>query len=196
MENSFTVAMIKSGAVARGHAVDILSRIADAGLIIAKMQQRQLCPTEVAAFYHEHQKAEYYPNLVDSVTSGPVICLLLYSADRGGNAVALWRGLMGRTTTPDTLRALYSGSVFNHKAPAADNAVHGSDSHKSALYERSLLFKDVACKIQPRLQEERYADSILANLKVEIVKDTDLSESDLAAVQETIDSFSLVQVNA
>jgi nucleoside-diphosphate kinase len=85
--------------------------------------------------YAVHRERDFFDNLVNFITSGPVMLQVL----AGDNAITRYRELMGSTdyqkAKPYTLRADFASSL-------TENAVHGSDSPESAAYEISLFFKE------------------------------------------------------
>lgn len=128
-----TYGMIKPDAVASGKTGKIIEMIEAAGFEIIKMKKWSLPRSLVEAFYQEHAEKPFFGEVVDFIVSGPVISLALKKND----AVMAWRKLMGATdpkkAEADTIRSLYGLSV-------GSNAVHGSDSLKSAKRELALIF--------------------------------------------------------
>ena len=126
-----TFALIKPDAVAKGRVQHILAAIANANLVVVAMKVVTMTEMAVESFYREHYGKPFFPSLKRLMTSGPAVALILESKD----AVARWRAAMGPTSTekaraeaPDSIRAQFG--TDNTK-----NAVHGSDSEKSALRE-------------------------------------------------------------
>lgn len=128
-----TFAMIKPDAVAKKDAGEIISMIEKNGFTIARLQMRTLTPKEAEIFYAEHKGKPFFADLVEYITSGPVIALMLEKE----NAVADWRELIGTTdptqARPGTIRKMFAESK-------SKNAVHGSDSIESAERELKLFF--------------------------------------------------------
>lgn len=129
VENTFS--MIKPNAVKEHHIGEILAIFEKNGLEIVQLKMVRLSSDEAKAFYEEHKNRPFYQELVDFVTSGPVVAIKL----KGENGVAKARELIGATdpkkAAPGTIRALYATSL-------EENAIHGSDSKASA--EREILF--------------------------------------------------------
>lgn len=129
-----TLAIIKPDAVEANHIGDILSRYEQKGLRIAGIKMVQLNKDQASQFYHVHRNRPFYPELVDFMSSGPVIVLAL----EGQDAIAKNRQLMGATdpkkAAPGTIRADYAQSV-------SKNAIHGSDSPEAAQTEILFFFK-------------------------------------------------------
>jgi nucleoside diphosphate kinase len=135
-EFSRTFAFIKPDAVAAGKAEEILARIVQEGFKIAEKKEVTLSKETAQAFYEEHKERSFYGELVDFMTSGPVVALVLERP----NAIKNWRNLMGptnshkaRESSPNSLRALFGKD-------GSENATHGSDSAASAQREIKLIF--------------------------------------------------------
>jgi nucleoside-diphosphate kinase len=130
-----TLSIIKPDAVSKNVIGEIYSRFEKAGLTIVAAKMLQLNDETAGGFYAEHKERPFYPDLIEFMTSGPVMVQVL----EGENAVALNRELMGSTNpaeaAPGTIRADYAKSIDA-------NAVHGSDSLKSAEREVSYFFND------------------------------------------------------
>lgn len=129
-----TLSIIKPDAVAKNVIGEIYTRFEKAGLKIAAAKLVQLNDDTAGGFYAEHKGKGFYDDLIEFMTSGPVMVQVL----EGENAVALNRELMGATNpaeaAPGTIRADYAKSIDA-------NAVHGSDSPTSAEREVSYFFK-------------------------------------------------------
>jgi len=132
-ETTRTLCVIKPNAVAGNRIGDIVKLLEGAGLRVAAL--RMTCPSRanVEAFYAEHRAKPFFGELVDFMTSGPVVAMVL----EGPEAVKLCRDVMGATNpadaAADTIRALYGESM-------TANAVHGSDSAASAAREIGFYF--------------------------------------------------------
>tara|TARA_B110000438_G_scaffold303071_1_gene362987 strand:+ start:6354 stop:6776 length:423 start_codon:yes stop_codon:yes gene_type:complete len=128
-----TLSIIKPDAVAKNVIGEIISRFEKAGLKIVAAKMLQLDEESAGGFYAEHQSRPFYGDLIEFMTSGPVVVQVL----EGEGAVLLNRELMGATNPadaePGTIRA-----DFAHSIDA--NAVHGSDSATSAEREVSYFF--------------------------------------------------------
>jgi len=129
-----TLSIIKPDAVGKNVIGQIESRFEAAGLIIVAMKMLQLDDELAAGFYVEHKERPFYQDLVDFMTSGPVVVQVL----EGENAIAKNRALMGATNPKEaaagTIRADFAESIDA-------NAVHGSDSPQSAVREVSYFFQ-------------------------------------------------------
>ncbi len=128
-----TLSIIKPDAVSKGVIGKIVSRFEDNGLRIAAMKKLQLSEKEAGTFYAVHKQRPFFSDLVDFMTSGPVVVMVL----EGENAVAKNRELMGATNPqeaePGTIRADFAQNIDA-------NAVHGSDSLENAKIEISYFF--------------------------------------------------------
>jgi len=128
-----TYVMIKPDAVRRGFIGRIISRFEDAGLKLERMELGQVSREEAAANYAEHEGKPFYDGLVEYITSGPVVKMVI----SGPEAVKVCRKLMGATNpaeaAPGTIRGDF-GLVMD------ENVIHGSDAPASAEREIAIFF--------------------------------------------------------
>ena len=128
-----TLSIIKPDAVAKNVVGQILSRFEEAGLRIAVTKKIQLSQDDAKAFYAVHAQRPFYSDLVEFMTSGPVVVTVL----EGDNAMTKNRDLMGATNPKEaaagTIRADFAESIDA-------NAVHGSDSVENAKIEIDFFF--------------------------------------------------------
>ncbi len=128
-----TYCMIKPDAVARGLIGRIVSRFEEVGLTVERMELGAVTPEQAAANYAEHEGKPFYEGLVQYITSGPVVKMVL----SGPDAVLVVRKLMGvtnpRDAAPGTIRGDYGLTLDA-------NIVHGSDSTESAEREIAIFF--------------------------------------------------------
>lgn len=128
-----TLSIIKPDAVKKNVIGKIIDRFESNGLRIAAMKKIQLSEKDAAAFYAVHKERPFFGELVEFMTSGPVVVMVL----EGENAVAKNRELMGATNpkeaAPGTIRADFAESIDA-------NAVHGSDSLENAKIEIAFFF--------------------------------------------------------
>jgi len=133
--NEQTYIMIKPDAVASGKIGRIISRFEDTGLTIKRMELDTLTAEQAAANYVEHEGKSFYQGLIDYITSGPVVKMVI----SGPDAVSVCRKLMGATNpaeaAPGTIRGDF-GLIMDA------NVIHGSDSTASAAREVNLFFGD------------------------------------------------------
>lgn len=125
--------MIKPDAVGNGHTGAILNDIISAGFKIVAMKYIRLTKESAGAFYAVHQERPFYGDLVEFMTSGPIVAAILEK----DNAVEDFRTLIGATdpskAEPGTIRNKYAKSIDA-------NAVHGSDSDENADIEGNFFF--------------------------------------------------------
>ena len=129
-----TLSIIKPDAVGKNVIGEIVSRFEKGGLKVVAMKMLQLDEDSAGGFYAEHKGKKFFADLMEFMTSGPVIVQVL----EGENAIARNRELMGATNpgeaAPGTIRADFAKSIDA-------NAVHGSDSPASAEREISYFFE-------------------------------------------------------
>jgi len=125
--------MIKPDAFGAGHAGSILKHIENAGFKIKAMKLTKLTAEKAGEFYAVHKERPFYGELVEFMSSGPIVAAILEK----DNAVADFRTLIGATNPAQaaegTIRKLYAKSV-------GENAVHGSDSDENAAIEGNFFF--------------------------------------------------------
>ena len=128
-----TLAIIKPDAVSAGKTGDIIAVIEKNGFVIDRMEKGLLKKEHGEQFYDIHKEKPFFNELLEFITSGPIIVMAL----RKENAVEDWRKLMGSTdpqkADEGTIRKLF-GADIGH------NAVHGSDSADNAKRELTLFF--------------------------------------------------------
>jgi len=133
MAGNITFTMIKPDAVRNGHIGAILAKINEGGFRIKAMKMTKLSTEKAGEFYEVHKERPFYQELVDFMSSGPIVAAILEKE----NAVADFRTLIGATNPAEaaegTIRALYATSI-------GENAVHGADSDENALREGSFHF--------------------------------------------------------
>jgi len=130
-----TLSIIKPDAVKKGVIGEIVGRFESNGLRIAAMKKLQLSDKEAKKFYAIHAQRSFFKDLVEFMTSGPVVVMVL----EGKDAVAKNRLIMGATNPKEakegTIRADFAESIDA-------NAVHGSDSIENAKVEISQFFSE------------------------------------------------------
>lgn len=128
-----TLSIIKPDAVADNHIGEIIALFEKNGLRVAAIKMKKLSDKEAGEFYAVHKERPFYRELVDFISSGPVVAMVL----EGDNAVAKNRELMGATDPQEasegTIRKQFAASI-------GKNAVHGSDSAESAAKEVRFFF--------------------------------------------------------
>lgn len=133
MATNRTFTMIKPDAVHSGYIGAILDKICNAGFKIVALKYTKLSKEKAGEFYEVHAARPFYGELVDFMSSGPIVAAILEK----DNAVEDFRKLIGATdpskAEPGTIRALYARNV-------GENAVHGSDSDENAQIEGNFHF--------------------------------------------------------
>ncbi|HCD63635.1 MAG: nucleoside-diphosphate kinase [Candidatus Puniceispirillaceae bacterium] len=130
-----TFSIIKPDATRRNLTGAINAKIEEAGLRIIGQRRIQMTREQAQAFYAVHAERPFYNDLVEFMTSGPVVVQVL----EGENAVTSYREIMGATNPADaadgTIRKLFAESI-------EANSVHGSDSDENAAIEIGHFFTD------------------------------------------------------
>jgi nucleoside-diphosphate kinase len=136
MNNDFTFSIIKPNAVRTGKTGPILAMINEGGFEIASMRMVKITVPQAESFYSVHKGKPFYNGLVEYMTSGPVVVLIL----KHENAVDEFRRLIGATdpakAEPGTIRKNFGVSVQM-------NAVHGSDCIENAAVEANFFFSEI-----------------------------------------------------
>lgn len=129
-----TLCIIKPDAVAQKHVGEIIHRLENNGFKIVGMKTVHMNKSIAEGFYAVHRERPFFKSLVDFMTNGPVVIMVLESED----AITRYRKLMGSTNPKDadvgTIRRELAADIEK-------NAVHGSDSKKSADVEIPYFFK-------------------------------------------------------
>ncbi len=125
--------MVKPDATAKGHTGAIINDIIAGGFAIKAMKWIKLTKEQAGEFYAVHSERPFYGELVDFMSSGPIVAAILEKE----NAVADFRTLIGATNPAQaadgTIRKKYAASI-------GENAVHGSDSDENAAIEGDFFF--------------------------------------------------------
>jgi nucleoside-diphosphate kinase len=131
-----TLILVKPDAFARNLSGEIIARFERKGLRLGAMQLMTMSRELAARHYAEHEGKPFYAELVDFITSGPLVAMVL----EGEAAVAAARQVIGATNpleaSPGSIRGDYAISV-------GQNMVHGSDGPESAAREVALFFPDL-----------------------------------------------------
>lgn len=130
-----TLAIIKPDAVRKNHIGEIIAKITAAGFNILGMKMTRISAQQAGAFYAVHKERPFYGELVEFMSSGPIVPIALEK----DNAIADYRTLIGATDPAEaaegTIRKLFASSK-------GENAVHGSDSVENGLAEISFFFSE------------------------------------------------------
>ncbi|SDD88659.1 nucleoside-diphosphate kinase [Niabella drilacis] len=128
-----TFTMIKPDAMKNGHAGVIIDRFIKEGYNIVALKVTRLSAEKAGEFYAVHRERPFYGELVEFMSSGPIVAAILEK----DNAVSAFRELIGATdpakAADGTIRKLYATSL-------GENAVHGSDSDENARIEGDFFF--------------------------------------------------------
>jgi nucleoside-diphosphate kinase len=131
LERTFSI--IKPDAAARNLTGAINAMIEQVGLRIIAQKRVHISREQAETFYEVHRARPFFPELVQFMTSGPVVVQVL----EGENAIARYRELMGATdpakAAPGTIRKVHAKSI-------TQNSVHGSDSPETAATEIAQFF--------------------------------------------------------
>jgi nucleoside-diphosphate kinase len=131
-----TLILVKPDAFARSLTGEIIARFERKGLRLAALRQLRMERELAERHYAEHEGKPFYGELVDFITSGPLVAMVL----EGENAVAAARQVIGATNpveaSPGSIRGDFAISV-------GQNMVHGSDSAESATREVGLFFPEL-----------------------------------------------------
>ncbi|MCP4500233.1 MAG: nucleoside-diphosphate kinase [Deltaproteobacteria bacterium] len=136
-----TLSIIKPDGVKNNHIGSIVAKFEENGLLPVAMRMHFLTKHEAEGFYAVHKERPFFGELVEFMTSGPVLLMNL----EGENAIAKNREIMGATNPADaadgTIRKMFSASI-------GENTVHGSDSAENAVIELNWFF--TGCEIHSR----------------------------------------------
>ena len=131
-----TFTMVKPDATGKGYTGAILDQIIKGGFSIKSMKWLKLAPEQAGAFYAVHNARPFYGELVEFMSSGPIVAAILEKE----NAVEDFRKLIGATNPAQaeegTIRKKYATSI-------GENAVHGSDSDENAAIEGAFFFSSL-----------------------------------------------------
>lgn len=133
MHSDFTLSIIKPNSVRTGKTGPIIAMINEAGFKIAAMRMLKMSISQAETFYAIHRETTFFHKLVEYMTSGPIVVMILTHK----NAVTSFRKLMGDTdptkAEPGTIRNKFAVSVRM-------NSIHGSDSLENAIKEANFFF--------------------------------------------------------
>lgn len=131
--SDITLAIIKPDAIANNYVGEIISKITQAGFGIIAMKMIRMDELAAGVFYEVHSERPFYEELVEFMSSGPIVPIALTKE----NAVEDFRALIGATDPAEakegTIRKLFAESK-------GKNAIHGSDSDENAMREINFFF--------------------------------------------------------
>ncbi len=128
-----TFAIVKPDAVEKNHIGAILAMIEKSGLKIRALKMMHMTRPIAEGFYHVHKARPFFGELVEFMTRGPCVVMVL----EGENAIAKWRDLMGAT---DPAKAAEGTVRKGFGANVGENATHGSDGADTAKFEIGFFF--------------------------------------------------------
>ena len=131
-----TLVLVKPDGVRRGLAGEVISRLEKKGLTLVAMELRTLDRATAEEHYGEHRERPFFGSLVEFITSGPLMALVV----EGPRAIEAFRALAGAT---DPVKAATGSIRADHALEVQNNIVHGSDSPESAKREIGLFFPDL-----------------------------------------------------
>lgn len=143
MADERTLVILKPDAVQRGLIGEIIGRLERRGLKIVGLDMRAISRETAARHYAEHENKPFYAGLIEHITSGPVVLIVL----EGPRAVAVARATMGKTNPVDALPGTIRGDLG---LMTGRNLIHGSDAPESAERELVLFFGDRELASWPR----------------------------------------------
>jgi nucleoside-diphosphate kinase len=132
-----TLVLIKPDGVARNLVGEVISRIERKGLRIIALELRTLDRATAQAHYAEHAQKPFFADLVDFITSGPLVAAVV----EGPDAIVAWRAMMGATNPVSAAPGTIRGDLAT---VMQENVTHGSDSAQSAAREVALFFPNLA----------------------------------------------------
>jgi nucleoside-diphosphate kinase len=137
MSEQRTLVLVKPDGVSRGVVGDVIARLERKGLKLVALELRTLDRETAETHYGEHRERPFFGSLVDFITSGPLVAMVV----EGPRAIEAFRALAGATdpvsAAPGTIRG-------DHALEIGENIVHGSDSPDSAEREIKLFFPELA----------------------------------------------------
>jgi len=134
MAHQYSFAMLKPGVIQRRLVGEIISRIEKKGLDIHAFKMMNITREMAETHYREHKDQEFFPGLVEYITSGPVVAMII----GGDEAVNVLRKLCGATKVEEALPGTIRGDYADH---TRKNIIHASDSTSSADRELKLYFR-------------------------------------------------------
>src|ERR671929_873850 len=136
MASERTLILVKPDAFARGLTGEIIARFERKGLRITALKHMQVTEDLAKQHYAEHEGKPFFGELVEFITSGPIVAMVL----EGESAITAARQVIGATNPLEAV----PGSIRGDFAVAVgQNMVHGSDSAESAAREAGLFFPDL-----------------------------------------------------
>lgn len=187
LSKQVTLAIIKPDAVKAGLVDEIIQKVEESGMEILKKEEKLLSKEEAAEFYKQHEGSEHFDQLVEFMSSGPCMTLLLSKAgdspEAGEGAVDYFRDLIGpkdiniaKEEAPTSLRAIYGTDTVM-------NAVHGCDSAESAARELAFFYPDFVAPTIIQRRKKKRLQRTLALIRPDALRTR--RESILTKIQES-----------
>jgi len=130
-----TLVLVKPDGVRRGLIGEVISRFERKGLRIVAMKMMRMSRSQAMEFYSVHADKPFYKDLVEFITSGPIVAMIL----EGDSAISVVRNMIGATdgrkAAPGTIRGDFALSI-------QENVVHASDSPESYEREYKIVFSE------------------------------------------------------
>ncbi|XP_028393484.1 thioredoxin domain-containing protein 3 homolog isoform X2 [Dendronephthya gigantea] len=149
-----SLAIIKPDAVKAGLVEDIIEKVKSEGMEILRQEERTLTREEAAEFYKQHEGSEHFENLVEFMSSGPCMTLIISKEGAGEGIIPQFRDLIGpkdvniaKEEAPNSIRAVYGTS-------SVMNAIHACDTSESAARELAFFFPDF---VSPTVKTKKVA---------------------------------------
>ncbi|PFX23757.1 Thioredoxin domain-containing protein 3-like [Stylophora pistillata] len=168
-----TVAIIKPDAVKAGLVDEIIQKVEESGMEVLKKEEKTLSKEEAAEFYKQHEGSEHFDQLVEFMTSGPCMTLLLSKggdSDVGDGTIEYFRDLIGpkdvniaKEEAPTSLRALYGTDTVM-------NALHGCDSAESAARELAFFYPDFVAPTVTQKRKKKRLQRTLALIRPDALR--------------------------
>lgn len=131
-----TLILVKPDAFARGLSGEIIARFERKGLVIVALRHMTVTAELARRHYAEHSERPFFGELVEFITSGPIVAMVL----EGHEAVRAARQVIGATNPLEAAPGTIRGDLA---LQTGENLVHGSDSPESAAREAALFFEDL-----------------------------------------------------
>jgi nucleoside-diphosphate kinase len=130
-----TLGIVKPDGVRRKLVGRVIQKIEESGLVLRGMKVLQMTREDAQRFYAVHEGKPFYHSLVEFMTSGPIVVMVL----GGHGSIERWRDIMGAT---DPARAKYNTIRREFGTSIEKNVVHGSDSETTAKTEVAFFFRE------------------------------------------------------
>jgi len=134
MTKELTFTMLKPSTITRGLIGKVITRFEEKGLKIVALKMHQLTQTQAESLYTVHKGKPFYPGLVASVTSAPVVAMVL----EGQDAVKAVRSMIGATNPKEAAAGTVRGDMA---MDTTKNVIHASDSTENAQQEMKIFFQ-------------------------------------------------------